>query len=186
MFEIHVTVDSSNIESFKKDCNEIGCKPVLIELDCKEQKLEQLMTSQKFRGRNWKNEVNNIRNKLINKKYNISRIKVEINPQILFEESIKYLESHIRVKINNNQEEILSLLCSKLNFHKSKNKFKKIDKDNYYLMCTYRTYDLNLEKFNFIVNEFKQNLDKFYIKYDKIEIEGCILDTNETLDKNWI
>lgn len=56
-FEIHATVENSNVEKFKADCVKIGCKPLLIELQNKDYVGNQLMTSQKFKFGNWEEEL---------------------------------------------------------------------------------------------------------------------------------
>ena len=184
MFEIHATVESNELESFKKDCVEFGCKPILIELVNQDYKDNQLMTSQKFSHNNWELEVDNIKEKLISKNYNILRIKVEELP--VPGNDYKYLETHVRVKANEASEFYLDNIAKKHHFHKSRNVFKKIDDNNFYIMCTYRTKNSCLQKFKHAISLFTKEISDNGFEYDKLEIEGCVMDTNEILDKSWL
>ena len=186
MFEIHATVESSDVEIFKSDCHEIGCKPLLIELENKHSRYEQLMTSQSFRHSDWDSELDKIKSALIIKGYKIQRLKVEINPYAYSNIPIKYFETHFRIKTNKSQEENLEKLTSSLGFHKSKNIFKKIDEHFYYQMATYRTFDLDISNFEDVISNFKSNLTKNNFSFDKVEVEACIIDTNDTIDALWL
>ena len=145
MFEIHATVLSDDVEQFKKDCVELGCKSLLIELQNQSGSTsQQLMTSQSFRHSNWDLELNKIKDKLQNKKYELRRLKVEINPYAYTDVPVKYYETHLRIKTSKSQEDKLVEIIKEFNFHKSKNIFKKIDDVFFYQMATYRTYDLDI------------------------------------------
>lgn len=46
MFEIHITVDTDNIEQFVKDCKELSIKSVIVQMPTKDGKLKtDIMTS---------------------------------------------------------------------------------------------------------------------------------------------
>ncbi len=77
-------------------------------------------------------------------------------------------------------------LCIENNFHKSKNVFKKIDNDTFYLMATYRTNVIDLIRFDKIISNFKNVLNNNSFEFDKVEVEACIIDTNESLDYKWL
>ena len=186
MFEIHVTVLSNEVEQFKKDCAEFGCKPLLIELQHNSGSYQQLMTSQNFKHKEWDIEIQNIKEKLETKKYLIKRIKVEINPYAYNNVPIKYYETHFRIKSNNQNESLLDDITRNFGFHKSKNVFKNIDNIFYYQMATYRTYDLDIKKFENIIETFKEKLKENSLVFDKVEVESCIIDTNDSLDKKWL
>ena len=62
---------------------------------------------------------------------------------------------------------------------------KKKDDDYKYQMCTYRSKE-NIDLFLKKINDFKKYLIDKNILFDKVEIEECILDTNENLDNKWI
>jgi hypothetical protein len=186
MFEIHATVLSDNIEQFKNDCKEFGCKSLLIELQGKSNSYQQLMTSQSFRHKNWNLELKSIKDRLENKKYKIDRLKVEINPYAHFNDDIKYYETHFRIKTNDAKSGLLEKISHDNNFHMSRNVFKNIDKNFYYRMATYRTYDLDLNKFENTILNFKNKLSDNNFEFDKVEVEACIFDTNDSIDQEWL
>ena len=53
-------------------------------------------------------------------------------------------------------------------------------------MATYRTYDINLQNFEQIINDFKYELTMSSIVFDKVEVEACVIDTNDGLDNKWL
>ena len=134
MFEIHLTTTTDNIDKFKKDCRSIGVKPLLIELYGKYDTYQQVMTSSVYKHDNIDIEVDCIVKEFKLKGYKIKRIKVEINPNNYNgDKGIKYLESHLRIIVNQDSEKVLNSLCLENGFHKSKNAFKIIDDGNYYI-----------------------------------------------------
>lgn len=185
MFEIHVTVNSGDVDGFVVDCQEYGCKPLFIELKNDESSYEQLMTSQKFGHKDWDTEINKIR-KFLSEKYEIQRIKVEVNPYAYQDIDIKYYESHFRLLANESNKDLIDTFTKKHKFHKSKNIFKRISDTEYYQMATYRTYDKDITKFEDILALFKDDLTTNNITFDKVEVEACVIDTNDELDKQWL
>jgi len=184
MFEIHATVETNEVEKFKEDCSEFGCKPILIELINKVYVENQLMTSQKFSHFDWEKEVLLIKEKLLSKNYKILRIKVEEFP--VPGNEYKYLETHIRIKTNKEKETLLDSISKKYNFHKSRNVFKKINESEFYMMCTYRVKDSNLSAFKNKISDFTTAVSNLGFEYDKLELEGCVMDTNENLENKWL
>ena len=53
-------------------------------------------------------------------------------------------------------------------------------------MITYRNNKISLDNFNDKIDYMKSLLDNMMIECDKIEVEECIFDTNEDLDKKWL
>lgn len=181
-FEIHITVKNNGIDKFIQDCKELGLKPVLIEAGCS----NQLMTSSKHSNKNFFEVLVPLCDLLIERNYSLLRLKVEKKPESTKDENFSYYESHIRLKLPKdfNYDE-LKKECLIQNFHLSKNLFKK-DEDFNYQMITYRMNKGCLTKFNLVINKMTKRLNDMGINYDKIEIEECIYDTNENLDKEWI
>lgn len=185
MFEIHMTVRSNNIDQFKKDCIGFGCKPLLIELQNDKTTYQQVMTSQKFKHDDWDIEINKTK-EYFSEKYPIERIKVEINPYSSKEVQVKYLETHFRIIANDNTALVLKTIIENNSFHQSKNIFKKLNETEFYQMATYRTYDLDITRFECVVESFKEVLRENNFEYDRVEVEACIIDTNDALDDKWL
>lgn len=185
-YEIHITLEASNIDEFKKDCLEIGVKPIIIETQNANNKIGiQVMTSSKHSGYHYLFTLNELCGKLLEKNYNILRKKVEIQPEEEKHVEHIYYESHLRLKLPKDFEyNILYELCEEHNFHLSKNLFKK-DENFIWQMITYRSKD-TFDWFIWCIEIMKSNLKMAKIIFDKIEIEECIFDTNEGIDKSWL
>lgn len=189
MFEIHLTVETTDIEKFKKDCFDNNVKPIVIALQDNNDKLLMLdvMTSSKHIHSDYISESQKIKNTFENIGYISKRIKVEVNPYHYNIDKVSgddYFESHFRILANSAIYTELKAICLNNNYHLSKNIFKKLDGDNFYIMSTIRLYNSSLKEFESKIEKFKKDLHNF--QYDKIEVECCVLDTNVKHDSIWI
>lgn len=183
-YEIHITVE--NNENFIKTCEEIGVKPIIIVVNETKKETNQVMTSSKHSGTSWREVMNSLTKRLIDNNQKIIRQKVEIFPQEEKYESHIYYESHIRLKlIKNYDRSSLLKICNEMDFHISRNLFKKNNEFDW-LMITYRKNNIKLSDFKSDIDRMKKLLNNLEIEYDKIEIEECIFDSNENLDKEWL
>lgn len=137
-FEIHITVNTSDewdgkatlfgfeIEHFRNTCDEIGVKPIVLDLEMKEGTLKDVMTSSKHFGDNRSayEEANRIANKLTSFGYKVVRNKIETvpwhpaAPTFNTGEPIPngcYFESHIGVVISPEEKPYLEGLVEELN-----------------------------------------------------------------------
>lgn len=185
-FEVHITVKTNNIEKFINDCSDIKVKPIVINMENVNE--QQVMTSSKHRSDNYKSVYDSIKHQLINKGYNIERIKVEKNPNDIKDKQHIYFESHLRVSFDDKEENksLLSQILNKHNVHLSRNMFKK-HKDKCFYMCTLRNKNTNIISFRNEIEKVKNviSINKLF-EIDKIEVEECIFDSNESLDNNWL
>lgn len=182
MFEEHITVKTNDIEQFKLDCKSLGIKPIVIHLQIDSGKEEQVMTSKCYKE-DYYSFTPTIPDRLRTLGYEIVREKYELNPFKYTDLSeCCYLESHIRIENINIGG--VDLLCNNYGLHKSKNAFK-IVKGTKLVMLTLREYEIDLKKFTDIIEEIKWLLDVMGVKFDKVEIEACVSDTNTSVDDNW-
>ena len=186
-YEIHITLQVSNIETFIKDCKEIGVKPIIIETQNNNKYENQIMTSSKHSGSHYSLMLNQLVSFFEDRKYSILRKKVELQPELNKNEEHIYYESHLRLKLPKNYEYApLIKLCDETNFHLSKNLFKK-DENYTWQMITYRDYEsLSGSEFSSKIYLMEQKLKTLDTFYDKIEIEECVYDSNEEIDKTWL
>jgi len=185
-YEIHVTVKTNDIEKFRFDCNKIGVKPILIETEKLGEFNNQVMTSSKYSGDDFKATLGLIEYQLKDLDYDILRRKVEILPSERKHDDFIYYESHLRLKLPKDfDREFLVELCRQEKFHLSKNLFKSCEGYNYQ-MITYRDYEASYSQFNKVIDNMKSILEFFQIEFDKVEIEECIFDSNIFIDRNWI
>jgi len=217
-YEIHVTVDTESfvytggLEDFKSDCNEIGVKPIVLDLEMKEGTLKDVMTSSKHFGDNRTayEEANHIANKLTSFGYKVVRNKIETVPWHPAAPTFKtgepipngcYFESHIGVVILPDEKEALQEFVQGLNDRcteagrieiggtckLSQNFFKKSkDGSKFVNMLTYRDNMTCREDFEHGVEAIKWSLDKCGFDFEKVEVEYALYDTNVNHDSKWI
>lgn len=185
-FEIHVTVISDDIEKFKKDCNELNVKPIVIQTQNKADFANQVMTSAKYEADDFTLSLNELLSNLKKLRYNVIRAKVEKQPENSQDPRFIYYESHIRIRLPKNYDKsLLEHLCQNRDFHLSRNLFKR-DSDWDYQMITFRTYDAPLFCFKCTIKNMTKALEDLNLQYDKIEIEECIYDSNIHVDDAWL
>lgn len=223
-FEIHVTVDMSRIvdennnpvygkkrfvEDFKKQCESLGVKPIVIELQLEDGTLEDVMTSSKHFGDNRSayEESMRIVNELKIRGYKVVRNKIESVPwhpaAPVFSTGKEipngcYFESHIGVVIKPEEKERLNefvkytLTDSHLielsgTAKLSQNFFKKSKDGSAFInMLTYRSNMCGSPKFKLEVEGIKHLLREEGFEFEKVEVEYAVYDTNVTHDAKWI
>jgi hypothetical protein len=189
-FEIHLTVETKDIEKFKLDCQKFGCKPIVIETQRNLEFGTQVMTSDKYTGNSYERILNRTVSNFQGAGYKIIREKVEIFPQAQKHPNHLYYESHIRLTLPNDlpphKLRQLKNHCISDNWHYSKNLFKSSPDVNYQ-MITLRMYDATYELFSKAVEKMEFILDVvLQLTFDKVEIEECVHDTNASIDKSWL
>jgi len=188
-YEIHITVSQpDSIERFKQVCRAIDVKPIVIATG----DYDQVMTSSIFADGHYLNKVNKIDQHLSDAGFDVIRHKVEIMPQITKHPDHLYYESHIRFKIPKEKQgyvteklALIERLCQRKNLHKSRNLFK-VDNEFIYQMATYRSYTDTIWQFGTHIEDVKDYAGHVGLWYDKVELEECIYDTNEGVDKKWL
>lgn len=184
-YEIHVTAKVKDTTKFILDCKSIGVKPILIETQNKYNTELQVMTSSKYIGDDYTENLNRIVDSLQLEGYELLRKKVEIKPEPIKHKGFIYYESHFRLKLEQDRDlSDIKNLCDIFNLHLSKNLLKKGIVN--LQMITFRNYDITFQEFNTTIELLKEELDFIKVEYDKIEIEECILDTNVLIDKKWL
>jgi len=185
-YEIHVTVNTVDRSKFIDDCKEMGVKPIIIEVENNSNFEQQVMTSAKYTGDDFKEKLNELCKYLNEKEYKILRKKVEIKPEETKNPGFIYYETHFRLKLalDFNRSKLIDF-CKENNVHLSKNLFKKAS-DFVYQMITYRDSKMTYQEFLNKVESIMVGLDKLNIIYDKVEIEEAIFDSNINIDNSWL
>lgn len=189
-FEIHLTVETSDIEKFKSDCQKFACKPIVIETQRNLEFGTQVMTSDKYTGNSYERILKRTVSNFQSAGYKILREKVEIFPQAQRHPDHLYYESHIRLTLPKDlpphKLHQFKNHCISDNWHYSKNLFKSSPDVNYQ-MITLRMYDTTYEKFSKAVEKMEFILNVvLQLTFDKVEIEECVHDTNALIDKSWL
>jgi len=202
-YEIHITVnaeDGIDIDKYKKDCQEIGVKPILLDLQNKsgESIMDDVMTSSKIVGNNGEafEEMLRISNELTSRGYNVIREKIEASywhPKAPFKEDGDnkmpdgcYFECHLNIECTDEKLPLLSEIAKNTNCHLSKNKFKVFEDGSFTIMMTYRSYDEMYEEFESKLKWIKKCLVVDDFKLEKEVVEFSIYDTKIMHDKIWL
>lgn len=184
-YEIHITV--AHKESFQDDCHRLGIKPILIDMGNGIPR--HAMTSTTVEGNSdidAKHYSDFLSKALVEAGYEVQRVKIETVPwhtKAKSPEQNQYFETHIGVNLPCD-EEYLTLVAKILNLHKSKNLFKRGGKN--VQMLTFRSHDMNSEKFLSYVESLKNVLTSNGFTYDKVITEFALYDTNLEMDKQWL
>lgn len=199
-FEIHVTVQTSDLNLFRETCNAIGVKPIILELQNlkNDNTLQDVMTSSNFIGSNSDayNEVKRVSEELKKSGFNVVREKIETVPWHPSAPSNKdsdatmpkncYFETHFNIICNDKRKDFLKTLAEKWGCHLSRNIFKKIDDENYKIMVTYRSYNSLYENFKDRVELIKKEFIGHKYDVEKVILEFAIYDTKISHDFNWL
>ena len=215
-FEIHITVDASEwmendkenfIKTYKKDCEALGVKPIILDLPVNGDVVKDVMTSSDVFGNNKDAylESQRIVNSLKDMGYNVIRTKIEtvpwhpIVPQSDTHDKLPnncYFESHIGVEIYPEQKERLEKFIVYLNSEKdskdssiklSQNYFKKSKNGEKFInMITFRDYATNYTSFKSDVDYLKEQLNLRGYSFEKVIIEYSLYDTNVKHDFPWL
>lgn len=196
-YEIHVTIEHPElIETYKDVCTKIGVKPIVLDLENKDYKGIDVMTSSVHYGDNRTayDETERITKELSFHGYNVIRKKIETVPFHPAAPSLKnnlsmpkdcYFECHLSVQIHIEDKHFLEAITKDWYAHLSKNFFKKLENFQVIQMITLRSYTEKFEAFKFRVEGLKKALSKSEFKYEKEIIEFCIYDTKISHDYKW-
>lgn len=202
-FELHVSVadvDYDKVDLFKADCELIGVKPIVIELE-KDIKvvMRDCMTSSVIIGDNNQAQIGLIRiaNSLKNMGYKVTRQKIETVPwhpaapsivdtKEVIESNQNYFESHLRIVTTAEKRPVLQTIAKESGAHLSRNYFKRLSESEFIIMMTLREYKTVSEAFQDRVTSLHSKLERMGFIVDKVEIEYAIYDSNMDHDKIWI
>lgn len=201
------SIEDIFIEEFKKTCQRINVKPIIIDLEVNDNIVKDVMTSSKHIGDNRSvyEESQRIVTKLKESGFNVLRTKIETVPWHPAAPTSNgvidngcYFESHIGVIISKEEKERLNILVNTTLKDKeiielsgksklSQNFFKKSNSgDKYINMLTYRSVKVGRVDFENEVNKLKDFLNKNGFEFEKVELEYCLYDTNILHDSLWI
>jgi NTP pyrophosphatase (non-canonical NTP hydrolase) len=207
-YEIHITIDCSDIsnykkyffDEFKKHCEINNLKPIVLDLELNDNTvIKDVMTSSKHFGDNRSVYEESQRIKLLLERlgYKVVRVKIETVPWHPkapinnFEKMPEdcYFESHIGVLVKPNRKDDLNYIVNKKisniltlyggKIKLSQNYFKKTNDGSEYInMLTYRNDKVSGNVFEENVKMITDMLSEYNFKYEKVEIEFSIYDTN--------
>lgn len=197
IYEIHITVETDDEDTFVSVCNNNGIKPIVIEYETfdKTQVMHDVMTSQHVTGfyqDAWA-EINRIVDVLDENDMKPKRIKIETTP---FNPMVKscisgYFESHLAIQVPVERETDFRILSDSFVFedgnkmHASKNAFKK-GKTTNTIMITHRRYHQDYDAFLHEVHEGRDVFINAGFDVDRVIVEYCVYDNNVFHDDAWL
>jgi NTP pyrophosphatase (non-canonical NTP hydrolase) len=200
-YEIHITVGlkDNTIEDFKQSCQSLKIKPILLDLQLKDDSLiKDIMTSSVVMGNNKMAYCTaDLYGKLLEAAgYAVLRTKIETIPWHPAAPSRKhqnptmppncYFESHLNVLCTNNRRELLKTIANKHNARQSQNVFKIFDDNSFTIMVTYRNSELVYEDFLENLKALKKEIIDNNFGVEKEIVEFSVYDTKISHDSKWI
>jgi|VirMetMinimDraft_7_1064189.scaffolds.fasta_scaffold11792_1 NTP pyrophosphatase (non-canonical NTP hydrolase) len=205
-FETHITIKRpDDIQDFINACDDYTStydnrlKPIVLDLqNGGKSVMTDVMTSSKHMGdnRSAQMDAEQIVNFLKSCGFEVLRTKIESVPwhpaapidsdEKFFMPEDCYFESHIGIVASDGTVDKLREISYNNNCHLSKNAFKKIDKDSYIIMATYRSTDQTYETFLKSVENIKSDLSKNGFVYEKVIVEFSVYDTKVKHDSEWL
>lgn len=206
-YEIHVTVESSERETFQKACQELEVKPIVLALQGNGggTVLHDVMTSSVHLGdnRTASAEVERIAAGLAERGLTVVRRKIETVPWHPaapckangVQEMPKdcYFESHLNTIVRASSEEesarqrsLLGHIAKAHGAHLSRNAFKLLSDSAYTLMLTLRSYDKLREDFEVARDALATHLHSAGFEVEKVITEFSVFDTKVSHDVTWL
>jgi hypothetical protein len=188
-YEMHVTVESADVDAFRCACAVIGVKPILLDLHLtKGGIMKDLMTSSRFRGSyaGARARLDEIAAQLTEQGYKVVRKKLETTP---WNEEAKarhlgYFESHLPVETTPEGVDGLREIARRIKAHVSRNAFKA-NEGTVVMMTTIREHGFTAEAFAARVDEAAGTLRAAGFVVGKVISEFAAFDTNVDHDAAW-
>lgn len=197
-FEIHVTVAEADQEKFIKVCENLGVKPIVLDLQKDDLVIKDVMTSSVYMGNNpgAYQEMKRISNGLWAQGFDVVREKIETVPWHPAAPSASgrttimpkdcYFETHIGVLVpNNGSISLLNEVAKRHKAHMSRNAFKNHSDGSCTQMITYRRYDGTYEDFEVEAKALENQITKLF-NIDKRITEFSVYDTKVSHDSAWL
>lgn len=201
-YEIHITIsDAPSGNEFRRACEEIGVKPVLIDLQVHATgHLRDVMTSSTVHAESLEGahaEAHRVELEMGRRGWTPIRRKIETAPwnplvEALQTDADKYFETHLgirvakyRGKISTNTKTRLKAACQELGLHVSSNMFKS-NPDYAIYMATLREFGTNAEAFTKRTEDVIAQLEYQHWQVEKHTIEFALFDSNIAHDDEWM
>lgn len=185
------------IENFKETCEEIGVKPIVLDLENSGKSvMKDVMTSHRHMGTNTSayRDAKKIESLLEDAGFKVVRVKIETvpwHPAAPSEMGDRmpedcYFEAHIGCVITQDEKWELEQIAEKFGAHLSRNYFKKLEDGRFVNMLTLRAHSLTYGVFEDDLDELKHELKKNEIEFEKVITEFSIYDTKVSHDFKWV
>ncbi len=198
-YEIHITVKATDgqLDMFRSVCEGLKIKPIVIDMECQNDTLRDVMASSTVFGNNRDAtyEMLRITSSLETVGFIVTRKKIESVPwhpaaPQQGDDTMPnncYFECHIPVVIHSDNIDRLRMTSNLFGLHISRNAFKQLDDGYQVIMATLRMRNTNHEHFMFHVNRAKKGLlsSGFQFTDERVAVEFTVYDTNVDHDSQW-
>lgn len=201
LFETHITVDTTDVKSFKAFCATQNLKTIFIELS-NGKFAAQPMTATDMWGtfEEVKKAAYNTVRLFKENGFECMRVKIELAPiykgyihpdvpktqeDLYLLNGDKYWEYHVKVLISNNQDYWINEVAEENDAHLSKNAFKIREDGLKEKFLTIRMYSSTMNEAQDLVSKLKGHLLFRNIEILSDVLEYCVYDTNPHIDEDW-
>jgi NTP pyrophosphatase (non-canonical NTP hydrolase) len=187
------------IEHFKETCEEIGVKPIVLDLENSGKSvMKDVMTSHRHMGTNTSayRDAKKLESLLEDAGFEVVRVKIETvpwHPAAPTKPGDKmpedcYFEAHIGCVITPEEKPLLEHNTKKFGAHLSRNFFKKIEGGKFVNMLTLRESDVTYDQFEKNLEAIKARLveENIEFEFEKVITEFSIYDTKVSHDFKWV
>jgi len=196
-YEVHITVKTNLIPSFRQHCQELGIKAIVLDLQNHQGAgvMQDVMTSSKYAGPSPHLYAEGLKMNLADLGYEILRVKIETTPWHPLVPTrangyemadYRYFESHVRICTTPTELDKLRNYCMASNAHLSRNILKNNLAGEVAIMATLRVHQGCFEEFQALVTDFVEGLERNLYTVDKLEVEFAIYDSNTSHDADWL
>ncbi len=197
-FEFHVTVRTADLSHFRHVCQDLGVKPIVLDLQDKAGKsvMHDVMTSSTLLGDNTmaRAEVDRIARGLSAAGLDVLRKKIETvpwHPAAPTEEGDPmpkncYFEAHVGVLCSEEKRPMLQDIAVAQGAHLSRNVFKALGDGTFKIMMTLRSYTGTAKAFQTAVEGLVSHVTRWGFDHDKVITEFSIYDTKTEHDSSWL
>lgn len=200
-YEIHITVQTDDVQAFKQVCDDIGVKPVLIDMQERtgEHIMYDVMTSFTAEYESFTQAWLELfrQYKALSKHFTVTRHKIETVPwhedaptkengKVL--ENGRHFEIHFGVIVRTPDDEAkLLMLADEFKLHMSKNVFKRYDDGSYCQMLTARSYTMKSEVFQEYSDALTAVFEhRGFLFRKRPRVEFAIWDSDGRHDHAWL
>lgn len=197
-FEIHVTVESAELDAFRAACAALGVKPIVLDLHLRSGgAVRDVQTSSVFHGDNQGSlaEVRRISDGLAAAGFRVLREKIETVPWHPAAPSARrpglamepgcYFEAHLNVVCTEARKPLLKLVADGHGAHLSRNAFKVLEDGSFTIMITHRAHSGTEQEFRADLARLSAMLTEAGFAVAKEIVEFSIHDTKPQHDAAW-
>lgn len=196
-FELHVTVQTEDVDCFRQICAALGCKAISLGLTRSESSvMRDVMTETRFFGSNRDalDKLKEIASALRRAGFEVIREKIETVPwhpaapsraNSLVMPASGYFEAHFPLDVPVETKQTVVKLCEAIGLAVAENRLKSTHETER-LIVTQRSYEGTSESFSEAVEKTKSLMFEAGLSLGAEQVEFAVYDTNVKHDEKWL